>query len=81
MHYTTTLDGCTPGTTGTVRAVAGDSAVAQRLLALGLVADTPFRVVRFAPLGDPIEIDVLGTRISLRAAEAALVHITLDAAL
>lgn len=37
---------------------------------LGLTPGTPFRVVRVAPLGDPMEIEVRGFRLSLRRSEA-----------
>lgn len=47
----------------------------RRLLAMGIVPGTELRVVRRAPLGDPIEIEVLGFHLSLRAHEAAVVRI------
>jgi len=43
----------------------------QRLLEMGLTVGTTFEVVRFAPLGDPIEIKVRGYHLSLRKHEAA----------
>lgn len=57
----------------TVVRIDADALFAQRLLELGFVAGTPVRIVRRAPLGDPLELDVAGFRLSLRA-EAA-VHI------
>jgi Fe2+ transport system protein FeoA len=42
----------------------------QRLLELGMTKGTPCKVVRFAPLGDPLELEVRGYRLSLRRAEA-----------
>jgi Fe2+ transport system protein FeoA len=47
----------------------------QRLLEMGLTTGAEFEVVRFAPLGDPIEIKVRGYYLSLRRAEAAGVQI------
>ena len=41
----------------------------RRLLEMGLVPDTQFRVVKVAPLGDPIEIDLRGYRLCLRKQE------------
>jgi ferrous iron transport protein A len=41
-----------------------------RLLELGLIAGTPVEVVRFAPLGDPVEVRVRGYHLSLRRHEA-----------
>jgi Fe2+ transport system protein FeoA len=42
----------------------------QRLLEMGLTVGTEFEVVRFAPLGDPLEIKVRGYHLSLRKREA-----------
>ena len=42
----------------------------QKLLAMGLTPGTEFIVVRYAPLGDPVEIRVRGFALSLRKAEA-----------
>ena len=43
----------------------------NRLLSMGLTPVTEFRVERFAPLGDPVEISLRGFRLSLPRAEAA----------
>jgi Fe2+ transport system protein FeoA len=43
----------------------------QRLLEMGLTVGAQFEVVRFAPMGDPIEIKVRGYYLSLRKNEAA----------
>lgn len=50
----------------------GDKAYRQRLLAMGLLPGTEFQVSRLAPLGDPVEILVLGFSLALRKAEAAM---------
>lgn len=52
-----------------------DPNVAIRILEMGLVPGTLVRVVGTAPLGDPIELEVRGYRLSLRRQEAALVEI------
>lgn len=41
-----------------------------RLLEMGLLAGTPVELVRFAPLGDPVEIKVRGYHLTLRKNEA-----------
>lgn len=43
----------------------------QRLLEMGLTVGAQFEVIRFAPLGDPIDIKVRGYHLSLRKNEAA----------
>lgn len=47
----------------------GNPVYRQKLLAMGLTPDTEFTVIRFAPLGDPIEIHVRGFDLSLRRQE------------
>lgn len=44
----------------------------KKLLAMGLTPGTVFSVVRYAPMGDPIEISVRGFELSLRKDEAAV---------
>jgi ferrous iron transport protein A len=41
-----------------------------RLMELGLVIGTPVELVRFAPMGDPVEIKVRGYNLTLRKHEA-----------
>ena len=48
----------------------------KKLLAMGMTPGTPFRVVRVAPLGDPVEISVRGYSVSLRRREAAVIAVT-----
>ncbi len=50
---------------------AGDKAYRKRLLAMGLTPGAEFTVVRCAPLGDPVEIEIRDYSLSLRKAEAA----------
>ena len=44
-----------------------------RLLEMGLLVGTPVELVRFAPLGDPVEIKVRGYHLTLRKHEADLI--------
>jgi Fe2+ transport system protein FeoA len=47
----------------------------QRLLEMGLTVGAEFQVIRFAPLGDPIDIKVRGYHLSLRKHDAVGVRI------
>jgi len=47
----------------------------QRLLEMGVTTGTEIQIVRFAPLGDPLEIKVRGSYLSLRKKEAAGVSV------
>lgn len=50
-------------------------AINCRLMELGLTPGTEFTVTKVAPFGDPIEIDVRGTRLCLRKKEASEIEI------
>lgn len=51
-----------------------------RLLEMGLLVGTPVELVRFAPLGDPVEIKVRGYHLTLRKHEAEQILVQLKAA-
>lgn len=40
---------------------------------MGVLVGTPVELVRFAPLGDPVEIKIRGYHLSLRRHEAELI--------
>lgn len=52
-----------------------ESAYARHLVSLGLIPGTEVRVVRRAPLGDPVEIEFRGTRLAIRPAEADVLEL------
>ena len=49
--------------------IPADSEAMVRIQEMGLTVGTTFRVVKVAPFGDPVEIDVRGYRLCLRRAE------------
>ena len=60
-----------PGQRAEVLTLAGDPAVVQRLYEFGLIEGETVEFLGYAPLGDPIEIRLGNTRLTLRKAEAA----------
>ncbi len=67
----TTLNMLHPGEVGTVdKILTSDAKLKMRLLELGLLKGTSIEMIRFAPLGDPIEIKIRGYRLSIRKEEA-----------
>lgn len=46
-----------------------------RLLEMGLTVGTEFEVVRFAPLGDPVDLKVRGYHLSIRKQEANSIQV------
>ena len=65
-----TLDQLRVGDRATIVDISGEDGVAIRLLEMGLTEGEEIEVIGFAPLGDPIEFQVRGYRLSLRANEA-----------
>ncbi len=63
------------GDRGRVQFGAPEHPAFQRLLAMGLLPGTEVAVIQMAPLGDPIEIEFGGLRLSLRKSDAAAVQV------
>ena len=63
------------GDSAKVLRVSGDADIRGRLLEMGVTAGVTVRLVRTAPLGDPIELMVRGYRLSVRKSEAAVVEV------
>lgn len=59
-----------------VTAVSGTGSFRRRLLELGILPGTRIELLGIAPLGDPLEILVRGSTLSIRRAEAASVEVT-----
>ena len=53
-----------------VTAVKAESAVRRRIMDMGLIKGTRFKVLRVAPLGDPMEIVFKGLYLAMRKYEA-----------
>ena len=71
-----TLDQLKSGDSCTVsEVVCADRDLRNRLLSMGIVAGRDIRVTTVAPLGDPIKIELLGFKLSLRLDEAGHVRI------
>jgi len=67
-----TLADLAVGKNGRVKGYAkGNKEYRKKLLAMGLIKGTDFRVNRVAPMGDPVEIDLRGFNLTLRKDEAA----------
>lgn len=55
--------------------IAGDDGLSIRLMEMGLTPGVEVALVGAAPLGDPLEFEVRGYRLSLRRNEAARVSV------
>jgi ferrous iron transport protein A len=58
------------GSKATVTAIHVPAAGKARLMEMGLLVGTPIELIRFAPLGDPVELRVRGYNLTLRRGEA-----------
>ena len=59
------------GECGRVTGYSGaDREYRHKLLRMGLVKGTEFKIVRKAPMGDPVEVELRGFSLTLRRAEA-----------
>ncbi len=61
------------GISGKVLKIEGNDEISLRLMEMGLTPGTDVMVLGSAPLGDPIELELRGYRLSLRKSEAARV--------
>ena len=70
-----TLLDLTNGQLARVAAVREQDELSQRLLEMGLTPGVDVRRIGAAPLGDPLEFELRGYRLSLRRSEAARVDV------
>ncbi len=55
--------------------VHGEGAIRRRIMDMGITKGVEIKVVKFAPLGDPIELVVRGYSLSLRKEDAKNIEI------
>ena len=72
-----TLSQMNIGQLGTIEGLTGEGVICHRLLEMGFTKGTSIQIVRFAPLGDPIDVKVRGYHLSLRKREADAVQVLL----
>lgn len=65
-----TLKDLKPGEQGTVVSVGSKGAVRRRIMDMGVTPGTVIKVIKVAPLGDPVEVNIRGYELSLRKDEA-----------
>ncbi len=53
----------------------GEGAIKRRIMDMGLTKGVVVKIVKVAPLGDPIEMTVRGYELSLRKADAELIEV------
>jgi ferrous iron transport protein A len=73
-----TLADIRPGRSAQVLDVLGDDGLAARIMEMGIIEGETVKVIGTAPMGDPMDLEVQGYRLSLRKAEARRITVTVD---
>lgn len=71
-----TLNELHVGETATIVAVGGEGALRQHFLDMGLIQGTEVTIIKYAPMGDPIEVSIHGYELTLRLDDAKKIDIT-----
>ncbi len=66
------------GQSGTITAVGGAGALRCRLLDMGLIPKTKVKMIKIAPMGDPIEIRLRGYELTLRKEDASEIEVVTE---
>ncbi|MDD3958385.1 MAG: FeoA family protein [Candidatus Izemoplasmatales bacterium] len=69
-----TLKDIKPGETCVIKNIHENN-LRKRIIDMGLTSKTKIKVMKLAPLGDPMEILVRGYRLTLRKAEARMIEV------
>ena len=64
--------------TATITKIKGQKTFIKRMSEMGFIEGQKIKVVRHAPLQDPIEYEVMGYKVSIRRHEASLIEISID---
>lgn len=63
------------GKSAKIVSVGGEGALRQHFLDMGVIPGAELTVIKYAPMGDPLEIEIHGYRLTLRLAEAEQIEI------
>ena len=72
-----TLKDLNIGETAVIGTVGGEGALRQHFLDMGLIPGEEVTLVKFAPMGDPMELSIHGYELTLRLDDAARIGVTL----
>ena len=71
-----TLKELKAGQSARIDRVGGDGALRQHFLDMGVIPGAELTLVRFAPMGDPMELRIHGYELTLRLADAAQIRVS-----
>ncbi|MCP8305071.1 MAG: ferrous iron transport protein A [archaeon] len=67
-----------PGQKGVVVRIKGSGTTRRRIMDIGIVRGAEIKVIRRAPLGDPVELEIRDYNLTLRKKEAENVYVSLE---
>lgn len=70
-----TLKELKPGKNAVITAVGGEGSLRQHFLDMGMIPGAEVTLVKYAPMGDPVELRVHGYELTLRLADAAKIEV------
>lgn len=70
-----TLKDLKPGQEGIITSVGQKGPMKRRIMDMGVTPGITVKVIKVAPLGDPIEVNIRGYELSLRKAEAENIQV------
>ena len=70
-----TLNEVRPGSSAVITAVGGEGALRQHFLEMGVIPGAEITVIKYAPMGDPMELQVHGYELTLRIADAQKISV------
>ena len=70
-----TLDKLNIGQSACIKTVGGEGSNRQHFLDMGVIPDAVIKIVKYAPMGDPMEVVIHGYSLTLRKADAALIEV------
>ena len=71
-----TIKDLTPGQKALILTVGGEGALRQHFLDMGLIPGTEVQVIKYAPMGDPIEVKIYEYELTLRLADAEKITVS-----
>ncbi|MBD3345801.1 MAG: FeoA family protein [Chitinivibrionales bacterium] len=66
---------CKEGDSARIAGITGSGAFKKRLLEMGIVKGAKLTIIRYAPLRDPMAIEIKGSHLSLRVCEAENIEV------
>ncbi|MDG6221804.1 MAG: ferrous iron transport protein A [Candidatus Bathyarchaeota archaeon] len=67
-----------PGQKAIVVTVKGSGTIRRRIMDMGIVRGSKIKVIRRAPLGDPVEFEIRDYNLTLRKKEAECIYVSLE---